>query len=271
MRLLLIGLLLATSAMADDEWREDYTYALQSLERNQLAATIDALGKAIAKRPQPLLSESPSEADYLPYLHLAIVHFEAGNLDAARQALELSDLKGAAEKSHLGNRLRDRYALPIMATDNAVIADAETSYREFERQAFTLSEAEAKVIRGQVLRRCALASDAKDDLPWYFHYEYGVELMEAGDSQRALDALILAATHREESKRQSRMYGMWFTDYLPYYQIAQAHSKLGNWRCAIDAMRISARYGEYSPVDAGFQEYSDLQKLVMRQNEEGGS
>ena len=90
------------------------------------------------------------------------------------------------------------------------------------------------------------------------------------DPQRGLDALILAANVREESRRKSRMYGMWFTDYLPYFRIAQAHSKLGNWRCAMDAMRLSARYSEFSPADSGYRDYSDLQKLILRHNPQSG-
>ncbi len=144
-------------------------------------------------------------------------------------------------------------------------AAGEADYRDFEAADYTLDPREAAQIRRQVLRRCALSEKiAGNRLPWYFHYEYGLELLAAGDPQRGLEALIVAANLREVSKRNSRMYGMWFTHYLPYFQIAQAHSQLGNWRCAMDALRLSARYSEYSPADAGYQDYSDLQKLILR-------
>ena len=139
-------------------------------------------------------------------------------------------------------------------------------------KAYALTDTECEDIRRQVLRRCALPEKGSTGtLPWYFHYEYGLELMAAGDSQRAIDELIVAAAIREKSRRKSRMYGMWFTDYLPYYQIALAHSKMGNWQQAMDAMRVSARNSEFSPIDRGYDQYSDLQKLIMRQSDEAGS
>lgn len=145
------------------------------------------------------------------------------------------------------------------------VAGKDTDYRQFDQAAYVLDAAQAERIRDQVLKRCALSARlAENRLPWYFHYEYGLELLAAGDPQRGLEALIVAANLREESKRNSRMYGMWYTHYLPYFQIAQAHSQLGNWRCAMDAMRLSARYSEYSPSDAGWSDYSDLQKLILR-------
>ncbi len=158
-------------------------------------------------------------------------------------------------------------ALPVAAGELA----ADPDYRQYDAAAYVLDEAQAEQIRNQVLKRCALAARlAENRLPWYFHYEFGLELLAAGDPQRGLEALIVAANLREESKRNSRMYGMWFTHYLPYYQIAQAHSQLGNWRCAMDAMRLSARYSEFSPADAGWTDYSDLQKLILRHAEQSG-
>ncbi|MDJ0654747.1 MAG: tetratricopeptide repeat protein [Xanthomonadales bacterium] len=249
-------------------WDDDYRYGLESLERGQYQAAIGAFTKAIEGNPQASLATN-GKLDYLPYLNLAVAYHQAGANDQAREALRESGQQGVVARSFMGRNLWDRYALAIMATDEQMVADtSQGDYREFERSDYTLSGQEARQIRTQVLRRCALSEKiASDNLPWYFHYEYGLELMEAGDPQRALDELILAANLREDSKRNSRMYGMWFTNYLPYYQIAQAHSKLGNWRCAMDAMRLSAQQDEFSPVDPGYQEYSDLQKLIMRQAE----
>ena len=268
----LLVLALPATWGADLEWPADYRYGLESLERGQFQAAVAALEKAIAANPRPGLSEDPAGVDYLPYVNLAIAHYKAGHPDQARAALEQSRHHAVATASFGGRNLWDRYALSIMATDEAMVAQSGTAdFREYERGTYTLDEAEAGEIKRQVLRRCALSEKvAANRLPWYFHYEFGLELTAAGDPQRGLDALILAANVREESKRKSRMYGMWFTDYLPYFRIAQAHSKLGNWRCAMDAMRLSARYSEFSPADSGFQDYSDLQKLILRHNPQSG-
>lgn len=264
MQTILILATLWASAGADD-----YRYGLESLERGQYAAAIAAFEAAIAADPQPALASGADDLDYLPYLNLAVAHHRAGNDAAAREALERSASMAVVSQSYMGRNVWDRYAIAIMATDEKMLTDNQSvDYKTFDRRALVLSDDEAGTIRNQVLRRCALTGKGlSDGLPWYFHYEFGLELMEAGDPQRALDELILAANLREDSKRNSRMYGMWFTNYLPYFKIAQAHSKLGNWKCAMDAMRVSARQSEFSPVDPGYEQYSDLQKLILRQTQ----
>ncbi len=268
MKRFLLTLLLVSSSTLINAADDDYHYGLESLERGEFSAAIAGFEAAIKADPVPRLAVLARDTDYLPHLNLAVAQHEAGNGAAARKALEKSAGYGVVRQSYLGRKVWDRYALNIMATDDAMLADNATAdYRQFERSDFTLSESEVTTIKGQVLRRCALTGKGStDQMPWYFHYEFGLDLMAAGDPQRALDELILAANLREDSKRNSRMYGMWFTNYLPYFQIAQAHSKLGNWQCAMDAMRVSAQQSEFSPVDPGFEQYSDLQKLIMRQS-----
>lgn len=265
--LVFLGALIAGTAAADDGWQDDYLYALESLQRSNYQAAIDSLEAAISVRPVPELMAVSPTVDYLPYLNLAAAYFEVGSMDKAREALQNAQRENKWVDSYVGRQLWDHYALPIMASD-AEVAAGRSDYRDFDRKPYLISEDEAEKIKTEVLRRCAITGDGpRGDLPWYFHYEYGMELMEAGDPQRALDQLIMAANRKEDSKRHSRMYGMWFMNYLPYYSIAQVHTKLGNWQCAMDAMRLSAKYGEFSPLDPGFEQYSDLQKLILRQNE----
>jgi hypothetical protein len=51
---------------------------------------------------------------------------------------------------------------------------------------------------------------------------------------------------------------MWFMDYLPYLQIARAHTRLGNRECALDALRLSQELGEVSPDDRDVAELEGL-------------
>ena len=276
MKKFVIAAALVISAMpllaAEASWQDRYLDAMENLEQGQFAAAVENLDKAIAAQPEPMLAGNDSSVDYLPYINLAAAYHELGDNASARDALDKSYRARVATRSYIGSQVWDEYALKIMAGDEQVVASAAgADFRDFERSGLTLSDEQAVEIKQQVLRRCALTGKGPTDmLPWYFHYEYGLELMDAGDAQRAVDELILAANKREESRRNSRMYGMWFTNYLPYYQIALAHSKLGNWRCAFDAMRLSAQYGEFSPVDPGFEEYSDLQKLIMLEADKSG-
>jgi hypothetical protein len=73
--------------------------------------------------------------------------------------------------------------------------------------------------------------------------------MKRGDPQRALDALVAATDRRSLPQRGARMYGMWFTDYHPYLEIAAAHVQLGNWSCAFDALSLSRQLGEVAGGD----------------------
>jgi hypothetical protein len=108
----------------------------------------------------------------------------------------------------------------------------------------SLTPAAAEALRRKVLVQCGLPPDQRDNLPWYFHFEYGRVLLDAGDARRAVGHLSQAVDMRPEPKAEERMYGMWFVDYLPYYQLASAHARLGNWPCASNALRLSNALGE---------------------------
>ena len=119
-----------------------------------------------------------------------------------------------------------------------------------------------------MLSRCHLSLDTDPKkAPWYFHYELGRELIDHGDPQRALDAFIEAATVRTQPQRNARIYGMWSTDYVPYFQIARAHAKLQNWECANDALTISMRESEITQDDKEFAEMRALLAETKRKME----
>jgi tetratricopeptide (TPR) repeat protein len=142
-------------------------------------------------------------------------------------------------------------------------AQKPRSYRDFDPRPAVLAEADLDRLRSRVLSRCNLppGTDLKK-APWYFHYELGLELSRRGDPQRALDAFLEAIQRRSEPHRQARMYGMWFTDYLPYLEIAKAHAALGNWQCAADAVRISLGTREVTEGDREFLELTELKSEI---------
>ena len=133
------------------------------------------------------------------------------------------------------------------------------TFKDFDRKPATLSEEEFEALRGRVMTRCNVAPGTDPTkAPWYFHYELGLELEKRGDAQRALDALIEATNHRPAPRRNARMYGMWFTDYRPYFEIEKMHFALGNWQCSMDALKVSTGTREVTERD---EEYIDLQEL----------
>jgi hypothetical protein len=134
-----------------------------------------------------------------------------------------------------------------------------------DRQPTTLSEPDFEVLRGRVLSRCHVAPGVDPArAPWYFHYELGLELEKRGDARRALDALIEATQLRPEPRRSARMYGMWFTEYRPYFEIAKMHFALGNRQCAADALRISAGEREVTEGDEAFVDFQKLESALVK-------
>jgi tetratricopeptide (TPR) repeat protein len=246
-----------------------YAGALASFQRGDFGSAAEAFELAISCDPLPQVEETA----YLPYLYLAAARFEVGNFPVARAALIQSQVYGMAPGTEEGVVLLDNYAEPIMEvpleSDELQYA---ASYFNGQNQSYTLSQEEVDRIRSKALRNCALSSNVKESrLPWYFHYEFGLNLIEAGDSQRALEVLSVGASKRMESGRDSRMYGMWFIDYLPYYQMALAHSKLGNWQSAHDAIRTSQNFGEFTPGGPDYDEFTKLDQLITSKLKNNGS
>jgi hypothetical protein len=106
-----------------------------------------------------------------------------------------------------------------------------------------LLPAAVEVLRQKVLVQCGLG-EATDRLPWYFHFEFGRALLEAGDARRAVTQLAQSVDLNPVPRADKRLYGMWFTDYLPYFQLADAHARLENWPCAAHALELSRSSGE---------------------------
>lgn len=152
-------------------------------------------------------------------------------------------------------------ALPSLSQQSSAQSQPahNPTFKDFDRKPVTISEEEFEALRGRVMSRCHLAAGTDPaKAPWYFHYEMGLELEKRGDPQRALDELIEATNRRPEPRRIVRMYGMWFTGYRPYFEIAKMHFALGNWQCAADALKISIGERE---VTEGDKEYIELEEL----------
>jgi hypothetical protein len=126
----------------------------------------------------------------------------------------------------------------------------------------SLSPDVAEALRQHVLRQCGLADASPGKLPWYFHFEYGHALLGAGDALRAVRALSMAAERNPAPQAGKRMYGMWYIDYFPYFELATAHARLGNWPCAADAIALSKQYGEIGADKVDVARYRQLDAAI---------
>jgi len=248
-----------------------YLTGLEFFERGEYQEASDSFFEAITLDPEP----DAELAEYIPYLYLSVSRFETGNTREARDALIQSQVYGVAAETETGKGLMNLYAARIMSapTDAPELASVpQASPVAFADKSYSISDNEAQIIRAQVLKRCALSSKVSHNkLPWYFHYEYGRDLMEAGDSQRAIESFIMGANLSEDPRRDKRMYGMWYIDYLPYYQIALAHSKLGDWESAEHAIKTSENFGEFSPSDPDYEAFTSLEQLIAKNLENSDS
>ena len=139
---------------------------------------------------------------------------------------------------------------------NPLVADAPPP------EGVSLTPDEVERLRRKVLIQCGLQEGAGDRLPWYFHFEFGRELLISGDAQRAVGELTMAVDLNPVPHASKRMYGMWYVDYFPYYQLALAHSALGNWTCAANAMRLSQLTESASAEHFDMVKYATLQRQI---------
>lgn len=259
---LVIGI--SSLSAAELPCEQHYAAGMEKMSQGRDLEAAAEFEAAIRLSPNPRAGDS----EYLPYIHLAVASFKAGRFQSARNALVQSQVYGVAAKTATGMELINQFATPIMLASLDVVEGplpevSVASFRDFEQAGVALSPDRIEEIRMEVLKRCALSDRLdKNKLPWYFHYEFGIELMAAGDPQSSLDALVVSANLLEESHRRKRMYGMRHIDYLPYYRIALAHARLGNWESARDAIRISGNFGEFTQADPDYEAFAMLENLI---------
>jgi hypothetical protein len=258
--------LFAAAAPQSLAWLEPYRTGVRLVEQGQGAEARKVLDRALGLRREGGLRVpvgGVDYVDYLPHLYLAIACQMSGDADAGRAYLVAAEQEGLATKSEAGRPLLEAQRVLLRADPPSSAAPVRSGtvprYRDFERKPPVLSDSDVESLRAEVLARCQLKPETRpQEAPWYFHYELGRSLHRRGDPQRALDALIEAATRRPEPGHGARIYGMWFMDYLPYLEIARAHAQLGNWDCAQSALEFSRQAKEVSESDKEFTEFRRL-------------
>ena len=156
----------------------------------------------------------------------------------------------------------------------AIAQDAPTALDPLAQRVegpVSLTPDAAEALRRRVLVECGLPADQRDNLPWYFHFEYGHELLDAGDARRAVVQLSQSVDMNPDPGAEQRIYGMWYIDYLPYYQLAQAHAQLGNWPCAVNAMRLSRANDEAAIGELDAARVRELEQRIGTHGAEVGA
>ncbi len=260
---LALALAATSPAMADAlPCEARYTDGVSLFQAGDYAGAEMALLDAISLSPEP----DTEDGGYTPYIYLAATRWEMGDVEGARAALIQSQVYGASGKTRAGQNLIEEYAVSIMSAAPPAGDPTVPKSSPVVSRNVALSEQDAEIIRARVLRRCALSTDVSaNKLPWYFHYLLGLEYTEEGDSERALEAFQIGANLKDQPSRSKRLYGMWFMDYLPYYQIALAHEEMGEWQDAKDALYVSLQAGEFEEGKRGWQEFVEMENRLDRQ------
>ena len=130
----------------------------------------------------------------------------------------------------------------LIALGSSAMATEQPSLREYQRRPYVLTDADVQQIKEEIRMRCNLPKASEITYPWYYHYELGVALQKHKDWQRSLDSLIASLDRRDRPQKFTRIYGMWFIDYYPYYNIGVAHYNLQNWKCAVQSFQLSRMF-----------------------------
>ncbi|HPC82151.1 MAG TPA: hypothetical protein P5234_01515 [Thermoanaerobaculaceae bacterium] len=271
---IIVWLAAAAAPEGSPTWQRSYEQGVAAVERGDGAAAIPLLEAAIAERPEEALlvrTHGVHLVDYLPHLYLAWAHWLAGDPASARRSLAESDRQGMARKSEPGRELAGalrtllREPAPVPTPSPFPSGSDTPRYRLFPPQPPSLSEVEYRRIEAEVKTACGIDPASPLTIaPWYFHYELALALDRRGDPQRALEALLVSTQRRPASQRRARLYGMRFSDYVPYFWIAREHARLGNWECVLDALRVSEEAGEVGEHDPEFAEFRALVEEAVR-------
>lgn len=265
-KLAIILCLISALAFAGTEpWRMNYEKGLQLIAQGKYEDAVAFLKMAVADKPvSEIVQDGKETFEYLPYLQFGICYFNLGKPELASEYFELEDTLQPIQKSTGGKDLMKQYLAKVKTDHAPEVQRADQTMRQFAKKPYLLADLEVNKMKEEIRKSCNLPPTAEESYPWYFHYELGKALENKQDWQRALDSFLLALDHRERPRKSSRIYGMWFIDYYPYYNIGMAHFRLQNWKCADSAFRLSQMF-EDIPADSST--FRDLQEMKAEAEE----
>lgn len=241
-------------------WLDNYDQGLKWMAKSDYEAAIRYLEMAVADKPlSEIVEGTDRRTEYLPYLQLGICYYNLNKIELAREYLELEGKLSALSSSQESKQLWESYRTKLASHPAKEREPSYEKIRDFTKRKYLLSDTEAERLKREIRHRCRLPEAEDKSYPWYYHYELGLAFEKKDDWQRALDSFLLALDHKGEPGKLLRIYGVWFIDYFPYYQIGRAHYNLRNWECAREAFLLSETFEDIRPSDP---EHSELKKYL---------
>jgi len=238
-------LVLAGSLLwADAGWLSNYRKGVAEREKGGCPAAAFYFLEALKERSEPQAGvklDSVTTVDYLPRLMLADCLCRMGEKDLAEKYLS----QGAAEqglKTSAATALLDSVGKCLGAKAPPVSADR------------------IKVLK-RVQDKCGLSEEKDKTLyPWYFDYEVSQEFLKTGEYDAVIQYLYRAIDKKAVPQEKTRIYGMWFTDYHPYFLLAKAFYHEGSYGCAVNALDLSFKQEDLSGSAQEKQERERIKK-----------
>lgn len=260
-KLILLFLLVPIFCLAEERpvWRDNYEKGLQLAAQGRYEEAASFLKMSVADKPiSEIIAEEKGAFEYLPYLQLGICYFHMDKLSLAREFFQVENSLAALAQSKGGVQLMKQYSAKVESAGGTRAVPKEDVIRKFERKPYVLNDGDVGKMKEDIRNRCNLPKADEESYPWYYHYELGLAFEGKHDWQRALDSFLAALDHRDQPQRYSRIYGMWFIDYYPYYNIGKAHMNLQNWQCASSAFRLSQMFEDMPRNSPDFLNLQDL-------------
>jgi len=229
---------------AGEGWAETYRKGIAEREKGGCPAAAFYLLQALNEHPQPRAAvrvDAATTMDYLPRLMLADCLCRMGDRNLAGRYW-----KEAGPERALGTPSAKELAAGVMQCLN--VPSAAPNPRETD-------------VLQRARIRCGLPEERDQTLyPWYFDYEVSQDFLKAGEYDAGIRYLYHAIGKKAAPQEKARMYGMWFSDYHPYFLLAKALFHEGNYLCASDALAQSLKTEDLSSSPVSERERTAIRK-----------
>ena len=228
---------------------ESYTHALTALQKEEWYEAVLLLEEAVLALPPQTVQQQRRPATYFPYLYMAYAYAHLGQLDAARAFYRLAQRLGGYMEQPETRKIAVWLEKTLYGETGPLMPPQEAVAPKSSEMPSEETPEDTCMVRP--------ASDPYQ-LPWYFHYALGTELIEREQYHDALRSLQRAVMLNPEPAPKKRTYGMWHIVYRPYYYMTLAFYRMGRYDCARQYAEKSLRYREIPPGHADYPAWHRL-------------
>lgn len=231
---------------AGSAWMEAYRKGVAEREAGRCSSAAYYFLEALRENPdagKAVKADPVTTVDYLPNLMLADCLCRMGDPEMARRYLAASAASGE-DRLGAGGALKG-------SAERCLATPAPPPPADSRREA----------ILDQVQDRCGLPDLPDRTLyPWHYDYEASQAFIKEGMYDAGIQYLYRALDKKGRPEEKSRIYGMWFTDYHPYFLLAKAFHHEGSDDCARQALERSLKSEDLKGSPEALKERERMRK-----------